>query len=147
MKHLIDAHGADKFAQLLATFKDGSTPDDAFQKVYGFGQLGLETNGANRSGFAARRCGDAIESTDDILLRGERDGAVHSTGDDRQHLGVRRRHCSADDIGIIAALGLMVVGAGSGAYLHPAAPDVAPGGSEGGDEQPAALATNVPSLQ
>jgi hypothetical protein len=42
VKFLVDTYGADKFADLLKTFKDGSTPDKAFQSVYGFDQLGME---------------------------------------------------------------------------------------------------------
>lgn len=42
VKFLIDTYGTDQFAELLATFKDGSTADAAFQKVYGFDQLGLD---------------------------------------------------------------------------------------------------------
>jgi hypothetical protein len=42
IKFLVDSYGADKFAELLKTFKDGSTPDKAFQAVYGFDQLGYE---------------------------------------------------------------------------------------------------------
>ncbi|MDE3095401.1 MAG: hypothetical protein KGK07_05285, partial [Chloroflexota bacterium] len=54
VKHLIDAHGAAKFAELLRTFKDGSTPDDAFRKVYGFDQLGLENEWRQSVGLPPR---------------------------------------------------------------------------------------------
>ena len=42
VKFLVDTYGPDKFAELLKTFKDGSTADKAFQSVYNFDQLGLE---------------------------------------------------------------------------------------------------------
>lgn len=42
VKFLIDNHGPEKFAQLFATFKEGSTVDNALKRVYGFDQNGLE---------------------------------------------------------------------------------------------------------
>jgi len=39
---LIESHGPTKFAELFATFKEGSTVDKALLKVYGFDQDGLE---------------------------------------------------------------------------------------------------------
>ena len=39
---LIETHGPVKFAELFATFKEGSTVDKALLKVYGFDQGGLE---------------------------------------------------------------------------------------------------------
>ena len=42
VKFLVDTYGAEKFAALLKTFKDGSTPDKAFQAIYGFDGFGLE---------------------------------------------------------------------------------------------------------
>jgi hypothetical protein len=39
---LIDNYGPAKFAELFATFKEGSTVDNALLKVYGFDQDGLE---------------------------------------------------------------------------------------------------------
>jgi hypothetical protein len=39
---LVKEYGEDKFAQLFAVFKEGSTTDNALQTVYGFDQDGLE---------------------------------------------------------------------------------------------------------
>jgi len=39
---LIETYGPEKFAELFATFKEGSTVDKALLKVYGFDQGGLE---------------------------------------------------------------------------------------------------------
>jgi len=39
---LVETHGPAKFAELFATFKEGSTADKALLKVYGFDQDGLE---------------------------------------------------------------------------------------------------------
>jgi len=39
---MVDEYGEEKFAQLYATFKEGSTTDNALQQVYGFDQEGLE---------------------------------------------------------------------------------------------------------
>jgi hypothetical protein len=54
VKFLVDTYGADKFAGLLKVFKDGSTPDKAFQSVYGFDQLGMENAWRASVGLAAR---------------------------------------------------------------------------------------------
>jgi hypothetical protein len=42
VRFLVETFGADKFAELLRVFKDGSTSDDAYMQVYGFDELGLE---------------------------------------------------------------------------------------------------------
>ncbi len=55
---LIDHYGADKFAQLLATFKTGSTVDAAFQKVYGFDQAGFEAAWRESVGLPPRQSGE-----------------------------------------------------------------------------------------
>ena len=39
---MVEEYGEEKFAQLYAVFKDGSTTDNALQQVYGFDQDGLE---------------------------------------------------------------------------------------------------------
>jgi hypothetical protein len=54
IKFLVDTYGADKFAQLLKTFKDGSTADKALQSVYGFDQLGMENAWRASVGLDAR---------------------------------------------------------------------------------------------
>ena len=52
---LIDKYGEDKFAELFATFKQGSTVDKAFQQVYGFDQDGLENAWRESVGLAAKQ--------------------------------------------------------------------------------------------
>lgn len=42
VKYLVETHGPEKFAQLFATFKAGSTVDNALKTVYGFDLGGLE---------------------------------------------------------------------------------------------------------
>lgn len=54
VKFLVDTYGADKFADLLKVFKDGTTPDKAFQSVYGFDQLGMENAWRASVGLPAR---------------------------------------------------------------------------------------------
>ena len=54
VKFLVETYGDDKFAALLKTFKDGSTPDKAFQSVYGFDELGLENAWRASVGLSAR---------------------------------------------------------------------------------------------
>lgn len=54
VKYLVDTFGPEKFAQLLKTFKEGTTPDKAFQSVYGFDSLGLENNWRQSVGLPPR---------------------------------------------------------------------------------------------
>lgn len=51
---LIDKYGEAKFAQLFATFKEGSTVDKAFEQVYGFDLDGLENAWRESVGLPAR---------------------------------------------------------------------------------------------
>jgi hypothetical protein len=52
--YIIDTYGPEKFADLLATFRQGSTVDDAFDTVYGFDQLGLENEWRQAVGLEPR---------------------------------------------------------------------------------------------
>jgi hypothetical protein len=52
--YLVNTYGEEKYAQLLKTFKDGSTPDKAFQSVYGFDALGYENEWRDSVGLSAR---------------------------------------------------------------------------------------------
>ncbi len=54
VKFLVETYGADKFADLLKVFKDGTTADKGFQAVYGFDQLGMENAWRASVGLAAR---------------------------------------------------------------------------------------------
>ncbi len=54
IKFLVDTYGADKFADLIKVFKDGTTPDKGFQTVYGFDQLGMENAWRASVGLPAR---------------------------------------------------------------------------------------------
>jgi hypothetical protein len=51
---LIDEFGADKFADLIATFRDGATQNDAFTQVYGLDSLGVENAWRASVGLNAR---------------------------------------------------------------------------------------------
>ncbi|MBI5283618.1 MAG: hypothetical protein HY874_00850 [Chloroflexi bacterium] len=54
VKYLVETYGADKFAELLKTFKDGSTVEKAFLSVYGFDQFGLENEWRGSVGLDPR---------------------------------------------------------------------------------------------
>jgi hypothetical protein len=54
IRFLVDEYGADKFAELLRTFKDGATQDDAFERVYGLDSLGIENAWRVSVGLGAR---------------------------------------------------------------------------------------------
>ncbi len=60
---LVDNSGADKFAQLFVVFREGSTPDKAFQQVYGFDVDGLENAWRDRVGLAAKSGASASDKT------------------------------------------------------------------------------------
>ncbi len=54
IKFLVETYNADKFGDLIKVFKDGTTPDKAFQSVYGLDQLGIENAWRASVGLAAR---------------------------------------------------------------------------------------------
>jgi hypothetical protein len=54
VKFLVDEYGAEKFALLLKTFKEGATPDDAFGQVYARDALGIENAWRASVGLDAR---------------------------------------------------------------------------------------------
>jgi len=113
MKYLIDTHGADKFAELLATFKAGSTPDDAFRKVYGFDQLGLENEWRESVGLPARAAEPTAAAT---AARDAGTTATPANGASAAGGSGSGGGTSALVFGLIGALGLMVTGAGFGLY-------------------------------
>lgn len=55
VRFLVDTYGPDKFAQLFAIFKEGSTVDNALMQVYGFDQDGLEDAWRQSLGLAPRK--------------------------------------------------------------------------------------------
>jgi hypothetical protein len=54
VKFLLDQYGKDKMSQFLATFKEGSLPEDALKKVYGFGIDELEAKWRESLGLKPR---------------------------------------------------------------------------------------------
>jgi hypothetical protein len=54
VSYLVDQQGDEKFADLFATFKEGSTVDKAFQSVYGFDLDGLENAWRKSVGLPAQ---------------------------------------------------------------------------------------------
>ena len=54
IKFLVDEYGAEKFALLLKTFKEGATPDDAFGQVYALDALDIENAWRASVGLDAR---------------------------------------------------------------------------------------------
>jgi hypothetical protein len=52
---MVKEYGEEKFAQLYAIFKEGSTTDNALQQVYGFDQGGLEDAWRTSLGLAPRQ--------------------------------------------------------------------------------------------
>lgn len=54
IRYLVDTYGADKFADLIRTFKEGATPDNAFESVYGIDELGVENGWRESVGLTPR---------------------------------------------------------------------------------------------
>lgn len=54
VRFLVEEYGADKFADLLRTFKDGATQDAAFERVYGLDALGIENAWRTSVGLGPR---------------------------------------------------------------------------------------------
>ena len=108
IKHLIDAHGQDKFAELLATFKAGSTLDDAFRKVYGFDSLGLENEWRQSVGLPPRAAAPAT-------ARGGTASTPAPSGSSARS-GGGGGSTDVLVLSVIGALGLMLTGAGFGLY-------------------------------
>lgn len=52
--YLVETYGEQKFADLVRTFKEGSTNDNAFESVYGFDSLGLENEWRESVGLEPR---------------------------------------------------------------------------------------------
>ncbi|HXK33731.1 MAG TPA: peptidase MA family metallohydrolase [Dehalococcoidia bacterium] len=52
--YLVETYGAEKFAQLIATFREGSTIDNALETVYGFDQRGLDEEWRRSVGLGPR---------------------------------------------------------------------------------------------
>jgi hypothetical protein len=88
--YLVSTYGEAKLAELLETFKDGSTIDNAFETVYGFDQFGLENEWRQSVGLAARDKpvtstpppGDEASAPDDGNDDAEPDAAADATSDD-----------------------------------------------------------------
>ena len=54
VRFLVETYGEDRFAELIGTFRDGATADDAFMQVYGFDALGLENAWRSSVGLTPR---------------------------------------------------------------------------------------------
>ena len=110
VKFLIDTYGTDKFALLLSTFKDGSTADSAFQKVYGFDQLGLDNAWRASVGLKARTASAATpQSTQQA--RAAATAATNATPTTANAASKSDSGTSAITIAIIAALAVLLLGA------------------------------------
>lgn len=112
--YLVDQYGEEKFAELLRTFREGSTVDNAFETVYGFDQFGLENEWREFVGLDAR---DApVTSTP-----APADGAATGDGDVADGDASASRDDGSDGtpvttMALIAAMALAVVGASYGVY-------------------------------
>jgi hypothetical protein len=116
VKFLVDKYGADKFAELLSTFKDGSTPDNAYQKVYGFDTLGLENAWRASVGLSARPTPAAASATPVPPTPVPPTPVPVATSTAASH-GPSSGGRNVAELAAIAVLGVVVVGSGAGAYI------------------------------
>jgi hypothetical protein len=92
VRFLVETYGEEKFGELIQTFKEGSTPDNAYESVYGFDEQGLENEWRASVGLAAAQESPSPtpRATDEAvppatIESGEGDGdsaADSSSGDD-----------------------------------------------------------------
>jgi hypothetical protein len=112
---LVDTYGAEKFAELLRTFKEGATQDAAFTEVYALDALGIENAWRESVGLDARAASPTVtpEPQDDATATPR---AGTTAPDDAGGIG-------ADDgapvgtIALFVLLGIAAVGA-TGAAIH-----------------------------
>jgi hypothetical protein len=108
VKFLVEEYGADKFAELLRTFKDGATQDDAFERVYGLDALGIENAWRVSVGLDARAASPTAtpQPTEDDAEPTPRSGTTaQDPGDDGDGDGF--------PIGATVIIGLLVIAVGS----------------------------------
>ncbi len=105
VRFLVETYGADKFADLLKVFKDGSTADKALQAVYGFDQLGMENAWRASVGLAAR---SASASPTPQATQGAR-AAVTSAAKTPASSAASDDGVSAATIAIIVALAVLLL--------------------------------------
>jgi hypothetical protein len=111
----VDTYGAEKFAELLRTFKDGATQDDAFEQVYALDALGIENAWRESVGLDARAASPTAtpEPEEDATATPRAgttapDDAGGAGGDDGAPIGT---------IALFVLLGIAAVGA-TGAAIH-----------------------------
>ena len=122
VKFLVETYGADKFALLLKTFKDGSTVEKAFQAAYGFDQYGVENQWRESVGLAPRPASaTAVPSATSAASTATTPAATGTAASASSDSG---GGSSTTAIAIIAALAvLVVVAAGAAIVLVRRRPD------------------------
>jgi hypothetical protein len=112
--YLVDQYGEEKFAELLRTFREGSTIDNAFETVYGFDQFGLENEWREFVGLDAR---DApVTSTPPPADGAATDGDGASDDDPSTASGGDSDETPFVVIGLIAVMAVAVIAASYGVY-------------------------------
>jgi hypothetical protein len=104
---LIDEYGEEKFAELFATFKEGSTVDKAFQQVYGFDLDGLENAWRESAGLPAKETSGQQGQTTPVPQLTPFDG---SSGGSEQETTEGGGGFPVAAIAGLAALAVVVVG-------------------------------------
>jgi hypothetical protein len=114
VRYLVETYGETRFAELMAVFKDGATPDSAFEQVYGFDALGLENEWRASVGLDAREAAPSPTPNVTEEVRGQTtpspgdDDGGTSAGSDGEGGGI-----AVIPIALLVALAAAAVGAGA----------------------------------
>lgn len=79
VKYLVESHGPEKFAQLLAAFNQTGSEDEAFRKVYGFDRDGLYREWRTSVGLKPDQAGAQPPTAPDAQAQGSSAGADKTT--------------------------------------------------------------------
>jgi hypothetical protein len=112
--YLVETYGEAKFADLMRVFKEGATPNDAFEQVYGFDALGLENEWRASVGLEPRVAAPTPTAQPTEEVRGQptsqANGGGSSAADDSGDDG--GMSVSVASMALIALLLAGAVGAG-----------------------------------
>lgn len=114
VRYVVETYGAEEFAELVATFKEGSRPDAAFEAVYGFDQLGLENEWRASVGLSPRAASatSTPRAADDDATATPRTGSVGQDNGNADGAGM-----SVVTVAIIVALTALALAALGGLGL------------------------------
>jgi hypothetical protein len=103
---LVDTYGEAQFAELIATFRDGATLDNAFEQTYGLDGLGIENAWRESVGLEPRLASPTATPPPTEEARAE---PTTRPGGDDPSAGASGGDDDGPRYGVIAAIGLLAV--------------------------------------